>query len=891
MYCAIYSYLSIAFVPMILTQVLPNRTTRKSITSTPFLKDNDNNIASTDKPPRIIHGRGTFVISGLFPITEPSSEINVQSGIMMAIAMKYALERSSSFYGYNVNHDILDAVGDYKVREQVLNTFIQGKQFLVGPYSSETTYISNILASTFMLQSISYGGTYSDFYNNDISHKYMVRSIQSDVYRIHAVLDVVKELQWNYVSVVSSFNYNGEREAINFVSKLSMIDACLANQFDLPKNPTEKEFVQIVKGLHMDRRVKAVVLFTSKQDSRYFFQTLARLNMEGLFFILCVYGCTNYVEVIKDIEETTVGVLSLDVHNPEVIGFKEYFLSQKVSHESPEYFKNYWETLFECHLNKTHNLGLYSKNCTKNETLTETDYYPNTPIHTVVNAVSAIIKTLKSFIEKTCNENSSSLDGTDKCPIQPSKVHRIADNITRLFNDIMSAPDGTILEQSDLVKHDSSIIQFDLHNFIKTNKTYQSLLIAEWKIKLSDEEKKTKKAVEIMATRKGELTVLHEIHLRNGSHGELKAFCSEPCKRGFQYVLDTDVSKSECCWTCHKCPDNNIFVNNTCVKCRDIEQADSNWTTCLPLPTRFIEHKKNVLPYLFTLASLIGLVFVLIVVSFFIHYNHFRLVRASGRDLCYMILVGIGLTFLSPFLFFIEPSLTVCVVREGLPGVAFLICYAPLFLKIYRIFRIFRHARKSIARPPMVSSRSLLLMSLGIVAVQILLIAVWFLSNIPEPKLKVSKNRKYVTKTCIGDTSPMLLFLNLALSVFFMLACTVLAFKTRHFPKNYNEAKYIGITLYITCVAWSIFLPAYFLIPEKDFIREYLVISICLLIGFVTIFGLFGHKIKLLIFQEELKNSLNSNLPTWYLSHSSGNGVEEKMVTDTYGNGTSETDM
>ena len=69
----------------------------------------------------------------------------------------------------------------------------------------------------------------------------------------------------------------------------------------------------------------------------------------------------------------------------------------------------------------------------------------------------------------------------------------------------------------------------------------------------------------------------------------------------------------------------------------------------------------------------------------------------------------------------------------------------------------------------------------------------------------------------------------------FMISCTVLAFKTRHFPKNYNEAKYIGITLYITCVAWAVFLPAYFLRSQKQiyFIREYLMCAICIVVGYI----------------------------------------------------------
>ena len=93
------------------------------------------------------------------------------------------------------------------------------------------------------------------------------------------------------------------------------------------------------------------------------------------------------------------------------------------------------------------------------------------------------------------------------------------------------------------------------------------------------------------------------------------------------------------------------------------------------------------------------------------------------------------------------------------------------------------------------------------------------------------------------------MLLRLALSVVFMISCTVLAFKTRHFPKNYNEAKFIGITLYITCVAWAVFFPAFFLASGKEnFLREYFMCSICVTIGYITLLGLFSQKIKLLLF-------------------------------------------
>ena len=38
----------------------------------------------------------------------------------------------------------------------------------------------------------------------------------------------------------------------------------------------------------------------------------------------------------------------------------------------------------------------------------------------------------------------------------------------------------------------------------------------------------------------------------------------------------------------------------------------------------------------------------------------------------------------------------------------------------------------------------------------------------------------------------------------------VYAFKTRKIPENFNEAKYIGFTMYSTCIVWLAFVPIYF---------------------------------------------------------------------------------
>ena len=54
--------------------------------------------------------------------------------------------------------------------------------------------------------------------------------------------------------------------------------------------------------------------------------------------------------------------------------------------------------------------------------------------------------------------------------------------------------------------------------------------------------------------------------------------------------------------------------------------------------------------------------------------------------------------------------------------------------------------------------------------------------------------------------SPLLQVYNMIL----ILLCTVYAVKTRKIPSNFNEAKYIGFTMYSTCIVWLAFIPIFF---------------------------------------------------------------------------------
>ena len=787
----------------------------------------------------------------------------------MKEAMKYAVfsvNKNKILYGYTLEiNEVFNSNDEADARDNILMAFLGRIPFLIGPYSSETSYAASKLTNTFRQPAVSYSAVFSDF-----DSRAMTRTVPSNFYRVQALLDLVERLEWNYLAVISSYGQDGEHDAKKFISRLSGIGVCLGEQIDLARQSSlgSSSFSNTVTEIQKDRRIRAIILFTINDDSRRILMALKQKNLEHFYRIMCAFGCTNYMEVVEDVEDVALGTISVDIHYKSEYGFENYFLSRTPKTNNDTQFIKFWEKVFDCrvnveNMNTINGLGLPP--CAGDEKIEEgKGYYPLTPVHAVIDAVYSFAYALKVLVEIVCHKEQKWMANSTVCVINPNDRKMYSHMI---FNNLlaMSYPDGTIKPFRPFTNE----CQYDIHLFVKEKGKYKSVNIGRWVVNKTDEDQKYDSS---------ELDVLFAVDLtrlkENGSDSHFRALCSENCHPGYVKIRDREALKSQCCWSCQRCNKTETAVGSTCIE----------------LPKRYLDISANPSdPFIGTILflSVLGLSLTLFVVAVFIKFNGNKIVRAYGRDLCYMILTGIAILFISPFPFLVKPTTTACIFRASLSGIAFLTCYAPLFLKVSRIYRIYLHAQKSPTLPRLLNSKFLLLCSFGIIAVQFLLSGVWFALKMPSPHSVLHRNQDYVTITCNGESSPILIFLNLVLSVIFMVSSTVLVFKTRHFPKNYNESKYIAITLYVTCVAWALFIPGYFfaLSGKMGLWKEYLICIVCVLIGYITLFGLFGSKLKLLLFnsKEELdsKSDESQNLSFFHSprhSHKT-NGVTRKQNT------------
>lgn len=117
----------------------------------------------------------------------------------------------------------------------------------------------------------------------------------------------------------------------------------------------------------------------------------------------------------------------------------------------------------------------------------------------------------------------------------------------------------------------------------------------------------------------------------------------------------------------------------------------------------------------------------------------------------------------------------------------------------------------------------------GITSIQLVGTIVWLVIEPPDIK-EIYPSPLTAVLTCRVSTFS--LMMSLVYNMVLILLCTLYAFKTRKMPANFNEAKYIGFTMYSTCIVWLAFIPIYFS-TNNDYtvLFNYKIIAIMIFIG------------------------------------------------------------
>ncbi|CAK5087086.1 unnamed protein product [Meloidogyne enterolobii] len=229
-----------------------------------------------------------------------------------------------------------------------------------------------------------------------------------------------------------------------------------------------------------------------------------------------------------------------------------------------------------------------------------------------------------------------------------------------------------------------------------------------------------------------------------------ESVCSKPCRLGQRRRQTT-----ACCWICESCAEGEIVRNNLCQKCPFGEWPDSeNRTICLRLQHEYLEITASIAPMIAIAFATLGIICASLVILLFLLHNSTPVVKATTRELSYIILGGIVAGYLCSFALLARPSFIACFFSRTLPPIAFASIYSALFTKTNRIARILAGSKKRILtkKPRFLSTFSQVLITWTLVGIQCIIVAIGLVKEFPKASFDENFAPRRMVLTCAIST-------------------------------------------------------------------------------------------------------------------------------------------
>ncbi|XP_061772780.1 metabotropic glutamate receptor 3 isoform X1 [Nerophis ophidion] len=806
------------------------------------------------QPRREIRIEGDLVLGGLFPVHEKGGgmeecgRVNEDRGIQRLEAMLFAIDRINMdkvlLPGVSLGVHILDTCSrDTYALEQALEfvraslTKVDDSEFICpdgsyalpddsplaiaavigGSFSSVSIQVANLLR-LFQIPQISYASTSAKL-SDKTRYDYFARTVPPDFYQAKAMADILRFFNWTYVSTVASEGDYGETGIEAFEQEARMRNICIATSEKVGRSNAKKSYEAVIRQLLQKPNARVAVLFLRSDDARELLAAAARLNASFIWVASDGWGAQE--SIVKGNEVTAEGAITLELAANPVPDFNRYFLSLNPDKNLRNpWFREFWEQKFQCSLGSGGEMLLPP--CDRNLSIGERNFEPESKIMFVVNAVYAMAFALHNMQRNLCFNTTGLCDSMKA--LDGRRLYR-----DFILNVSFPAPFSAAGSET-AVKFDSQgdgIGRYNVFSYQRSGDRYGYVPVGEWAESLS----------------------LNGALIRWPREAAPTSQCSDPCERNEMKKMQAG---EYCCWICTACEPHEYLADEfTCSPCAPGQWPTDDLTSCYELPEDYIMWEDAWAIGPITIAC-VGFMCTGLVFWVFIRHNNTPLVKASGRELCYILLLGVFMSYAMTFLFLAKPSPAICALRRLGLGTSFAVCYSALLTKTNRIARIFSGVKDGAGtvRPRFISPSSQVFICLSLISVQLVMVSVWLLLEVPGTRrFTLPERRQTVILKCnVRDTS---MLMSLGYDVLLVILCTVYAFKTRKCPENFNEAKFIGFTMYTTCIIWLAFLPIFY-VTSSDYRVQTTTMCISVsLSGFVVLGCMFVPKVHIIMFQPQ----------------------------------------
>uniref|UniRef100_A0A3P9B3X5 Extracellular calcium-sensing receptor-like n=1 Tax=Maylandia zebra TaxID=106582 RepID=A0A3P9B3X5_9CICH len=711
---------------------------------------------------------------------------------------------------------------------------------IVGDSSSTRSIAISTVLGLYSIPMVSYFATCSCLSDRK-KYPSFFRTIPSDVFQVHALIQILKHFGWTWAGLLVSDDDYGLHAARSFQSELSQSgEGCLAYTEILSLHKETDELRRIVNVMKKST-AQVVIVFAHESHMINLMEEVVRQNVTGLQWMASEAWTTAVVLQTPHLMPYLGGTLGIAIRRGEITGLREFLLQIRPDlHHNNSYgnsmVNQFWEFTFKCRFEPAPAgwvegggilcTGQEDLENVNNEFLDVSDLRPE---YNVYKAVYALAYSLDEMLQ--CKPGRGPFSGNSCATLQTLEpwqhvyyLERV--NFTTEFGDQVSFD-----ENGDVVPI------YDVMNWL-------------W---LPDGSTKVQNVGEVKRSAfKGEELILDEdkIFWNFESKKPGRSVCSESCPPGTHMVRRKGEPK--CCFDCIPCSEgkiNNKSNSLECTSCPEDFWSNHQRDHCVPKKTEFLSYDEP-LGFCLTATSLLGTIICAVVIGIFFFHRRTPIVLANNSELSFQLLLSLKLCFLCSLLFIGRPRLWTCQLRHAAFGISFVLCVSCILVKTMVVLAVFKASKPgggaSLKWFGAMQQRGTILF---LTSIQVVICTAWLVSASPTPNKNTQyHNDKIIYECSVGSS----VGFGVLLGYIGMLAFLsfLIAFLARNLPDSFNEAKLITFSMLIFCAVWVAFVPTYISSPgnHADAVEVFAILAS----SFGLLVALFGPKCYIILLRPEM---------------------------------------
>ncbi|XP_048581761.1 metabotropic glutamate receptor 4 [Nematostella vectensis] len=701
---------------------------------------------------------------------------------------------------------------------------------VIGAYDSGTTVLIAELLQVVEIPLISPFSS-SEQLNNEF-YKAFFRTIPPDGQQARTISDIIEYFNWTYVAplaVDSSYGRYGVDALIAQSQKRSTF--CMRPTAFFPRSGYQERMETIVEQLKKLPLIKVIVLWANNDQSLALLKAAMNQNLHDRIWIISDDLATSAGEIVfhdVSVKGTFLGVAH-HYHSNEVL--KDYL--EMLSRTGPRHgwWNEYVQKEFNCTWdsrsgNDLRHCGNQSMEMSASNL---SDMY-NAFTAYVVDAAYVVAKALKAM--HGCN---SSLHN---CPTLTPHVSP-ADLVHYIQNVSLQGMTGRVAFDAQGNPKSSA---YDIISYLPDTDRgrYSKNIVGKW------------------SEREGLKVNTTMIQWPGGERNTPLSYCKDRCPPGYW-----QTRMKNCCWECTECPQGTIsprYAAPSCSNCTGGRTPNAARTMCIS--EKMADNQlSSAVGVVIIVLSAVGIVTACVDLVLIIQFYRTPLIKASNRELSVVLLALIIIIFVLSIIHIATPTEAICSLIQLWRYAVHSASVAILFIKTIRLAGAFQLHLTGVPRCCkrfFIDARLQIVMLVLISTCPILLALAWKVLDPPFVVKDVIAKASYISvdfhcKPYSRMTGQSLQVTSLSYLILLTLLCVYYSFKARNLPANFNETRYIGLSLYILLLSWVTYYPI------NSALEGWYVSTISSMTALLSGYGLLGcifvPKMYIIIFQPDMNTN------------------------------------